>query len=467
MLDLDTRTAILRLSREGHGTKAIAKALGVSRNAVRGVIRSGEATVPPLGREERLGPHLERIRELHVACKGNRVRVHEELAVEGVEIAYPTLTAFCRRHEIGVKPKQRVGTYHFGPGAEMQHDTSPHKVEVGGRNRILQCASLVFCYSRMRYVQCYPRWTRFHVKVFLSAALQHLGGSAGRCMLDNSHVVVLRGTGADAEMVPAMVTFGQRFGFEFVAHEKGDANRSARVERPFHHVENNFYPGRTFEDLVDLNARLLVWCDDYNASWNRHLRASPRELFAAEVGCLNPLPLHVPEVYELHGRRVDTQGYVNLHTNRYSLDEKLIGRWVDVHEHLHRLRVFEGHDLVQEHDKKPHGACKWATLPEHRGRRKFAPPPPLPEEVVLRAAAPELAALVEALRKHHGGRGAKGVRRLHRIYLDYPTEEVVAAVARALDFGLLDLQRIERMVLRRIAGDFFRLPTHDDEDDHG
>ena len=138
-----------------------------------------------------------------------------------------------------------------------------------------------------------------------------------------------------------------------------------------------------------------------------------------------------------------------------------------MHEHLHRLRVFEGHDLVQEHDKKPHGACKWATLPEHRGRRKFAPPPPLPEEVVLRAAAPELAALVEALRKHHGGRGAKGVRRLHRIYLDYPTEEVVAAVARALDFGLLDLQRIERMVLRRIAGDFFRLPTHDDEDDHG
>lgn len=35
MLDLETRTAILRLHREGHGSRRIARALGVSRNAVR------------------------------------------------------------------------------------------------------------------------------------------------------------------------------------------------------------------------------------------------------------------------------------------------------------------------------------------------------------------------------------------------------------------------------------------------
>ena len=32
MLDLDTRAAILRLRREGHGIKRIARALGVSPN---------------------------------------------------------------------------------------------------------------------------------------------------------------------------------------------------------------------------------------------------------------------------------------------------------------------------------------------------------------------------------------------------------------------------------------------------
>jgi hypothetical protein len=32
-----------------------------------------------------------------------------------------------------------------------------------------------------------------------------------------------------------------------MAHQPGDKNRSGRVERPFHYIENNFYPGRTFD----------------------------------------------------------------------------------------------------------------------------------------------------------------------------------------------------------------------------
>ena len=54
---------------------------------------------------------------------------------------------------------------------------------------------------------------------------------------------------------------------------------------------------------------------------------------------------------------------------------------------------------------------------------------------------------------------------MHRIYLDYPTEVVRDAVREALDYGLCDLPRIERMVLSRIAGDFFRLPTDDNDED--
>jgi hypothetical protein len=53
-----------------------------------------------------------------------------------------------------------------------------------------------------------------------------------RVMIDNTHVVVLRGTGREMIPVPEMEAFADRFGFRFVAHERGDANRSARVERP-------------------------------------------------------------------------------------------------------------------------------------------------------------------------------------------------------------------------------------------
>ena len=175
----------LALSQKGLGVRAIAKALGVSRNSVRKVLESGELDVPPLQRSERLDSHVARVRELHHSCKGNLVRVHEELVAAGIDIAYPTLTSFCRRNGIGQKPKVAAGQYHFGPGEEMQHDTSPHDVVVG-RKRRLQCASLILCYSRRQYAQVYPRWSRFEARVFLTEALEYLGGAAARCMLDNS-----------------------------------------------------------------------------------------------------------------------------------------------------------------------------------------------------------------------------------------------------------------------------------------
>lgn len=465
MLDLDTRTAILRLHREGHAIRKIARDVGVSRRSVKKVIESGEAVVPTLEREERLAPHLDRIRELHRACKGNLVRVHEELAREGIEVAYATLTGFCRRREMGVKPKQRAGRYPFAPGQEMQHDTSPHTVKVGGRERTLQCASLVLCYSRMRFAQCFGQWNRFHAKVFLTEALRYFGAAADQCMLDNSTVILLSGSGKNAVVSREMEAFAKRFDFTFVAHELGDANRSGHVERRFHHIENNFYPGRSFADLDDLNAQLRGWCDKTNAAHSDWLKASPRELFAAEVGLLKPLPIYIPDVYEVHYRRVDVEGYIRLHTNRYSMDEALIDQRLAVHEHHRTIRVFDGHKLVAERDKQPYGAGRRETLPEHRGRRKWAPGPPTTEESVLRSAGPELAALVDALRKRHGGRAVRAMSHLHRIYLDYPTEAVVAAAGRALEFGLLDLHRIEQMVLKRVAGDFFRLTTREDDDE--
>src|SRR5687768_6532938 len=257
MLDLDTRTAILRLHREGHGRKQIARALGVSKNAVKRVLRSGVAEVPKLERASKLDDSLDRVRELYGECKGNLVRVAEELAKRyGVEIGYSTLTAFCRRHGIGQEEKQAVGQYHFAPGEEMQHDTSPHRVKIDGKERLLQCASLVLCFSRLIFALLFTRFSRFECRLFLQAALQYFGGAASRCMVDNTSVILARGSGRDAVPAPEMLAFSKRFGFDFLAHEVGDADRSARVERPFHFIENNFYPGRSFASIDDLNAQL-------------------------------------------------------------------------------------------------------------------------------------------------------------------------------------------------------------------
>jgi hypothetical protein len=425
--------------------------------------------VPHLERADKAAPHLDSIQEQYGRCQGNLVRVWEELAARGIEIPYSTLTAACRRRGIGVEDKRPAGEYDFAPGKEMQHDTSPHKVEVARHRRLLQCAALWLGYSRMLFAQCYPTFNRFYCKVLLTEAFQELGGAAERCTIDNTSVIVASGSGPDAVMAPEMVAFAERFGFTFGAHVIGDANRSAGVERTFHYIENNFYPGRDFASLEDLNQQLRAWCVKVNQTFRRHLQARPVELFRVEQPLLKPLPLHVPEVYALHRRSVDLCGYVHVHTNRYSAPPEMIGREVEVRESIDCIRIFDGHRLVATHSRHEEGARARSTLPEHRyaGRwlRRKPNPPPQPEELVLRAGPRPLGAMVDAIKARRGGRAVRPIRELHRLYLDYPEGPLTRALEVALQYGVTDLARIEEMVLKNIAGDFFQLGRDEEDDD--
>src|SRR5207247_10325239 len=151
-------------------------------------------------------------------------------------------------------------------------------------------------YSVIVFCQCSPTVHRFDCKVFLTEALRYFAGATERVMIDNTHVVVLRGTGAAMIPVPEMETFGERFGFRFAAHERGDANRSARVERPFHFIDGNFLAGRTFSSWEDLNQQAHQWCDRVNSTYKNNIRAVPRELSAVERLHLTPLPVWLQEV---------------------------------------------------------------------------------------------------------------------------------------------------------------------------
>ena len=103
------------LHAQGHSLRKIAKDVQVSRHSVREVIRSGQAQVPAIVRDHPLDPHLEAVRELYTKCEGNLVRVQEELYLRHeIQIAYSSLTRFCRRHLISegeecVRDGQRDG----------------------------------------------------------------------------------------------------------------------------------------------------------------------------------------------------------------------------------------------------------------------------------------------------------------------------------------------------------------------
>jgi transposase len=439
--------------------REIARVLKISRLSVRKVLRANSAEVPKLLRPEKAEPYRQQILELLDSCKGNLVRVREELAASGVNLSYSTLTAFCRRHGIGQQPIVPSGNYYFPPGLEIQHDTSPHELELSGKRRKVQTASAVLCYSRMLFFQMYPTFTRFDAKIFLTDALRYFGAVPTRVVIDNTHLVVLRGTGREMVPVPEMAAFADRFGFQFLAHELGDVNRSARIERPFWFVERNFLAGRRFTNWQDLNQQARQWCDRVNATYKKHIRAVPRELFAVERQHLKPLPVWIPEVYRLQERIVDVEGYVALNSNRYSVPFTWIGRRVEVRETKDQVVIQLDARNAVTHQRVAEAEYQRITVAAHRPPRGASSqrPNPHPEEQLILQAAPEITDYVTALKQHSRKLVVLALRQLLRLVRDYPREPLLAAVHEAAHYGLYDLDRVERMILRRVAQDYFRL----------
>ena len=465
MLSKEQRTTILELHTQKVSKGQIARLLGISRLTVRKVIRSESAEIPEIHRPEKAEPHRQKILELYSQCKGNLVRVHEELAAEGVSFSYQALTAFCRRQGIGTEPQGPVGRYVFEPGEEAQHDTSPHDVQLGGKKRRVQTASLTLAFSRLLFFQCYPTFQRFDCKVFLTDALRYMGGVPQRMMIDNTHVVILRGTGPQMVPVPEMEAFGERFGFRFAAHHVGDPNRKGRVERPFHFIENNFLAGRSFKDWDDLNTQAAAWCDRVNATYKKHIRAVPRELWVLERTALQPLPAWIPEPYRLLERTVDVEGYVSVNTNRYPVPVDWIGRRVEVRETKRSIEIQrDARSMITHRRVLEPLAQRIANEGIHPPRGKSAPrPDPHPEEKTILQIAPEIAEYLVAV-KGRSKVPALVLRQLLRLVREYPRGPLVAAVREASQYGLYDLGRLERMILRRVAREFFVLEIDDEKD---
>jgi hypothetical protein len=264
-----------------------------------------------------------------------------------------------------------------------------------------------------------------------------------------------------------MVAFSERFGFQFVAHAIGNANRSARVERPFWFIEKNFLAGRTFSGWEDLNSQARQWCDKVNSTYKKYIRAVPRELFAVERLQLKPLPCWIPEVYRLEQRLVDIEGYIAIRTNRYSVPLEWIGRRVEVRETRDKIEIQLDARRLITHRRIAEAEHQRVMLPEHRPPRgqRVPRPDPHPEEAAIVTAAPELADYVAGLKLRSRKVITLALRQLLRLVREYPREPLLGAVREAAHYGLYDLDRLERMILRRVVREYFVLDRGAQDDD--
>src|SRR5471032_1360524 len=97
MLSQAQRSAILEMNAQQVSIREISRLLKLSRQVIRQVLHSKSTQVPEIHRAEKAEPYRQQILDLLSSCKGNLVRVHEELTAGGASLSYQALTAYCRR----------------------------------------------------------------------------------------------------------------------------------------------------------------------------------------------------------------------------------------------------------------------------------------------------------------------------------------------------------------------------------
>jgi transposase len=459
----EIRNSVRVLKAQGHSLREISRLLKLSRNTVRRILRGHERRAAASAPCD--APTWSRLEDAFSRARGNVVRVQQLLADENdLHVSYSTLTRWIR--EGGLRsPPQRSGEYLFDPGAEAQHDTSPHRVVIAGKPITAQCAGLVLAYSRRLFVQYYPRFCRFEAKHFLLEAARFMDGTCPLCVIDNTSVIVADGTGADAIIAPEMVAFARTLGFRFRAHAVGHADRKGRIERPFFYVETNFLPARSFSSFEDLNRQALAWCRDIaNQKPKRALGMSPEAAYLIEKPYLQPLPNALPPVYEAVERVVDLYGYVSIDSNRYSVPERFVGQSVTVYKYPADIRICRRGTEIAQHPRLIDQRDARHTVPEHHSTPVRLSRGPVLEEKLLAGHHPSLERYAAALKQRAHGRGVRALRRLLELKRTYPSAPFLVAVEQALQFGLFDLGRLEKLILKQVIGDFFTLDAEVDDD---
>jgi len=132
---------------------------------------------------------------------------------------------------------------------------------------------------------------------------------------------------------------------------------------------------------------------------------------------------------------------------------------VEIRETREHIEIQCGARDVVRHDRFVESIGKRITKSEHRPPRgqSMRRPDPRPEEKMLQKIVPEISGYVTLLKKHTRKTLALALRQLLRMARDYPKEAFLPAVTEAAHYGLYDLDRLERMILRRIASDYFQL----------
>lgn len=456
VLDPAVQAQILQLHYgEGLSRHKVATQLQVSRKAVgrviarRAVRLHGEPRRRPASV---LAPYQAAIDKLlDEAPARSAVNILQRLRAAGYTGGITILRDYLRRRRPAAASAEPFTELQFAQGEAAQVDWGEFG-DVFHNGTKVHCFVMVLCWSRLLYLEFTLRET---LPVFLRCFERALRFFAGRCheyWMDNMPTAVAERVGRLVRLTVGLQAYAGFHGFKPVLCNKGRGNEKGRVEDGVKLVRYQFWPGRTFRDLADLNQQAVIWRDRF-ANRREHATTGmvPELAFAQERPVLLPLRAEAYETDDVVSCPVSRFYRIDFETNRYSVPWTLVGKIVTVRADDDHVAIYYGPKRVAHHDRCYLRHQNVANPAHEAGLAERKPGAaqvwPVAAVAAFGPATRRYLELVTA-----GTRSIRTeLRELHCLGTVYGSAEVERVIGELLAQGVVGVSRVERALRLSVA----------------
>jgi transposase len=402
MVNLEDRFMIRDMYRKGISISAIARETGRDRKTIRKIIQvglSGVGDSPARRRRKKgvkLAPFEGYLKQRLAEGVLNTRKLLRELKARGYQGGLTQLILYVQPYRTS-REERAVMRYETEPGQQAQVDwTSLGYISVDGRPQRLYAFVMTLGYSRMMYVEFTTStevntWLRCHQHAF-----EYFSGVPREILHDNLKTAVLsRGAGGKVHWNPRYLDFALYYGFSPYPCKPYRAQTKGKVERSIGYVQQSFWVGTHFVDVLDLNSQALEWLQSVaNVRVHGTTGVTPLSRFGQEY--LQPLPGTRFDTSQITHRRATRDCTVHYRGNVYSVPAVHAGQMLLLKETEEGwLRIYTAEQSLVAQHRLVSGRFQRVVLEAHYAGLPKAQPgrsPALARQVIH----PELAPAVEA-----------------------------------------------------------------------
>jgi transposase len=421
---------------EGMGQRAIAKALGISRNTVKKYYdgsqvpweRQGVSGRKPYVMTEEVilfikeclaQDETENIKKQKHTAKRIYDRLVDEKGFTGGESTIREVVAQLREN----RPDAFIPLA-YDPGEAIQIDWGEAKIYLAGKKITVNIFCMRECYGADIYCAAFYRQNEESFLEAQVSGFEYFGGVSKRIIFDNAKVAVKEGFGAHAKVQDKYKALSAHYAFqcEFcnvaAGHEKG------LVEGLVGWVRRNiFVPIPRVNSIQELNSELMNRCLKYREHKIKGKPSTVGEMAAVSRAHMTQLPRYKFDSSKTITARADSFSTVRFHYNNYSIPYQYAGREISVKGFGNEVAMFyRNTEIVRytrcyERNKTMYRLEHYIDLIERRPRSVFNAKP------VKNSISAEL---IEIGRKLSG---PHEMVKLLRLFVDYGEEKLITAIS--------------------------------------